>query len=71
MKIKALVNFSGAFSMVTGEERECSDEATLRDLLQAKYVEEVKEKSKPKKQEELKIDIKEPLKKGVKANVSK
>ncbi len=47
MKIKALVNFSGAFSMRVGQVRECSDEATLKDLLKAKYVEEVKsEKSK-------------------------
>ncbi len=47
MKIKALVSFSGAFSMYKGEVRECSDKAILRDLLKAKYVEEVKaEKSK-------------------------
>lgn len=48
MKIKALVSFSGAFSMYKGEVRECSDKVILQDLLQAKYVEEVKEE-KPKK----------------------
>lgn len=48
MKIKALVSFSGAFSMYKGEIKECSDNAILQDLLQAGYVEEVKEK--PKKE---------------------
>ncbi|HHX61739.1 MAG TPA: hypothetical protein GX707_13690 [Epulopiscium sp.] len=48
MKIKALVSFSGAFSMYKGEISECNDKAILRDLLQAKYIEEVKE-IKPKK----------------------
>jgi len=43
MKIKALVSFSGAFSMYKGEIKECSDNAILQDLLQAGYVEEVKE----------------------------
>lgn len=46
MKIKALVSFSGAFSMYKGEIKECSDNAILQDLLQAGYVEEVKEKPK-------------------------
>lgn len=45
-KIKALVSFSGAFSMAKGEVGECSDEAILKDLLQAKYIEEVTEKPK-------------------------
>ncbi len=48
MKIKALVSFSGAFSMYRDEERECSDKVILQDLLQAGYVEEVK-MEKPKK----------------------
>lgn len=48
MKIKALVSFSGAFSMYKGEVRECSDKVILQDLLQAGYIEEVKEE-KPKK----------------------
>lgn len=42
MKIKALVSFSGALSMYAGEEREYGDKAVLSDLLQAKYIEEVK-----------------------------
>ncbi len=46
MKVKALVSFVGAFSMYKGEIKECSDKAILQDLLQAKYVEEVKEKPK-------------------------
>jgi len=46
MKIKALVSFSGAFSMFKGEVRECGDKAILSDLLQAKYVEEVKAEKK-------------------------
>lgn len=48
MKIKALVSFSGAFSMYKGEIKECNDKVILQDLLHAKYVEEVKEE-KPKK----------------------
>lgn len=46
MKVKALVSFSGAFSMYEGEIKECSDKTILQDLLQAGYVEEVKEKPK-------------------------
>lgn len=56
MKIRALVSFAGAFSMYKGEVRECSDKATLQDLLRAKYV-ELAEDEKPKK--------------GVKPNASK
>jgi len=48
MKIKALVSFSGAFSMSKGEVKEYSDKAILQDLIKAKYVEEV-EPEKPKK----------------------
>lgn len=46
MKIKALVSFSGAFSMSKGEIRECDDKVILQDLLQVEYIEEVKEKPK-------------------------
>ena len=46
MKIKALVSFAGAFSMYQGEVKECSDKATLKDLLKAGYIEEVKEDKK-------------------------
>lgn len=48
MKVKALVSFSGAFSMYEGEVRECSDDSTLQDLLRIKYIEEVKEEAIPK-----------------------
>ena len=48
MLVKALVSFTGAFSMYFGEVKECSDKATLKDLLQAGYIEEVKSE-KPKK----------------------
>ncbi len=46
VKIKALVSFSGAFSMAVGEVRECDDDYIIKDLLQAGYIEEVE---KPKK----------------------
>jgi hypothetical protein len=46
MKVKALVGFSGAFSMYRGEIKECNNKVILQDLLQARYVEEVKEKPK-------------------------
>ena len=59
MKIKALVSFAGAFGMRKGEVRECSDRATLRDLLHAGYIEEVKEKpEKPKELGKAKKDVK-------------
>ncbi|WP_202931066.1 hypothetical protein [Aminipila terrae] len=44
MKIKALVNFSGAFSMSKGEVLECNDEFILQDLTNAGYIEEVSDK---------------------------
>lgn len=49
MKIKALVSFTGAFSMYKGEVTECNDSVILRDLLNAKYIEEVKEVKQSKK----------------------
>lgn len=42
MKVKALVNFAGYFSMYKGEEKECNDKVILQDLLKAGYIEEVK-----------------------------
>ena len=60
MKVKALVSFSGAFSMYEGETKEYSDKAILQDLLQAGYVEEVKAEA--DKEEELKKEV-ENLKK--------
>ncbi len=44
MKIRALESFSGAISMRKGEIRECDNKVTLKDLLKAGYIEEVKEK---------------------------
>lgn len=66
MKVRAVISFAGAFSMGRGEVRECSDKAILSDLLQAGYVEEVKEEQKPEKSEES-----EKPKKGVKSNGNK
>lgn len=48
MRIKALVGFTGAFSMSKGQVFECDNEDILKDLLQAGYVEEVPEKGKVK-----------------------
>jgi Zn-dependent M32 family carboxypeptidase len=55
MRIRALVSFSGALSMGQGQETECTDKVILKDLMKAKYIEEVKEK--PNKEEELKKEI--------------
>ena len=41
MKIKALVNFAGAFSMYIGEIREVEKNEVVLDLINCKYVEEV------------------------------
>lgn len=60
MKIKALVSFSGALSMKLGEVREIENKVILKDLLRAKYIEELIEK--PNKEDELKKEI-ENLKK--------
>ena len=53
MKVKAKVGFSGAISMSIGQIEEIEDKTLLFDLLQAGYVEEVKEvkdeKTAPKK----------------------
>lgn len=42
MKVRALISFAGTFSMYKGEEKECNDKVILQDLLECKYVEEVK-----------------------------
>lgn len=49
---RALVSFSGRISMAVGEVREISDKEVVKDLLNAKYIEEVnaKPKAKPKAQ---------------------
>ena len=58
MKIRALKSFCGTLTMAQGDERECSDETVLSDLLKAGYIEEIPEE--------------QPLKrKAVKENESK
>lgn len=42
MKIKALVSFAGAFSMYAGEIREVEKNEVVIDLINCKYIEEVK-----------------------------
>lgn len=51
---RALISFSGQISMMEGEVREISDPLLLSDLLNAKYIEEVKEESKKEVKEEVK-----------------
>lgn len=55
---KALISFSGLISMTVGEVREISDQAIVKDLLDAGYIEPVvsvdkttKKKSAPKKED--------------------
>lgn len=43
MKVKALVNFSGLVTMTKGEEKDI-DKDIAKDLLRAKFVEEIKVK---------------------------
>lgn len=43
MKVKAKVSFVGSFNMIEGEIKECSDKATLKDLLNAGYIEVIEE----------------------------
>jgi len=45
MLVRAKVSFAGTFSMYKGEVKECSNETTLQDLLQAGYIEEVKQET--------------------------
>jgi hypothetical protein len=47
---KALKSFSGLVSMRKGEVRDISNLAYVKDLLNAKYIEEVKTETKPKKE---------------------
>ena len=46
MKVKALVSFVGQISMAKGEVREISNKELISDLLNAKYIEEIKEEVK-------------------------
>lgn len=49
MKYKALVSFAGTFSMNINEVKEISDKKLISDLLEAGYIEEVKEEKEPTK----------------------
>lgn len=46
MKVKARVSFCGVVSMRMGEVRDITDKPVLTDLLNAGYIEEVKEEKK-------------------------
>lgn len=46
---RALVSFSGLISMAEGDVREISDKDVVKDLLNAKYIEEVKDEKSAKK----------------------
>lgn len=81
MKVKAKVSFVGKFNMVAGEVKECSDEATLQDLLNAGYIEVVEDKKvevvEKEKVEEVVVEdeevekVKKTTKKVVKGNENK
>nr|DAZ72587.1 MAG TPA: hypothetical protein [Caudoviricetes sp.] len=45
MKYKALVSFSGIVSATIGEVIDIADKEVAQDLLNAKYVEEIKKKT--------------------------
>lgn len=49
MKYKALISFSGKVSMTKNEVKEINDDEVVKDLLQAKYIKEVKERATSKK----------------------
>ena len=54
MAYKALCSFSGKVSMAEGEIKDIKDERIIKDLLRARYIEEVKvidsaKETKPKK----------------------
>lgn len=51
MKVRALVNFAGIITMKKGDEIEINDKAIYEDLIQARFVEEVKLSKKVKKDE--------------------
>ena len=78
MKVKALISFVGKLNMVAGEVKECSDEATLQDLLNAGYIEVVEEeKAEVIVENEVIVDdeklekVKKTTKKVVKGNENK
>lgn len=56
MKVKALTNFVGTFSMHEGEIKECSNKVILQDLLNCGYVEKVKIEKEKENIEVVKVD---------------
>lgn len=71
MKVKAKVSFVGKFNMVAGEVKECSDEATLQDLLNAGYIEVIEEEKAEVVEDEKVGKVKKTTKKVVKENENK
>ena len=71
MKVKAKVSFVGSFNMVAGEVKECSDEATLQDLLNAGYIEGLEEEKAEVVEDEKVEKVKKTTKKVVKENENK
>ena len=62
MKVKAKVSFSGIISMGKGQVKDIADEAIIKDLLKAGYVEEVKDPA--KEEQEPKTKAKKAVKPG-------
>ena len=67
MKVRAKISFVGNFNMIEGEIKECSDNATLNDLLECGYVEAIEEQNEELNHLE---EVKKNTKKGVKKNES-
>ena len=70
---RALVSFSGLVSMTMGEVKEIKNEKIAKDLLRARYIEEVKAESKvmPKPKNEPKTEEKAEPKEEVKETKKK
>ena len=49
MKVRALISFTGTFSMARGEVREISDQSLADDLLRAGYIIPLEARSKEEK----------------------
>lgn len=61
---KALVSFSGIISMAEGDVANITDEAVVKDLLRAGYIERIKDDAKPAEEAQ-------PVKKAVKRSTKK
>ena len=64
MKIKAIVSFSGILSMSAGEIIDCDNAEVVNGLLDAGYVEEVKEAKEPVKEQPAKAPKRSAKKTG-------